>query len=141
MVREMVVVQVSKQSMESCEVLILYSHELFASGLERLLRDRGLGLASADLRSGDIVRLVRSMRPRLVLMEDDDDNVFATKLSRILKGSRDIRVIRISTQNNRMNIYSSRQVLAVGPEDLFDAIEDVLRVDPHEAPGQGYQHG
>ncbi len=120
----------------ACDVLILYSHELFASGLERLLGARGHRLLVVDAGSKDTLKQVRVARPRMILVEDDDDDVFASKLRGIFKLSTDIKLIRISSQNNRLAIYSSTEVVAAEPGDLLDAIAALVENGEHALAGQ-----
>ncbi len=105
-------------------VLVLYHHELFANGIVGLLREKGFSPIGLDARSKDALERVQALRPRLILVEDNDpDSVFATKLKEILKRNPEVGVIRINIESNLLSIYSARQVMATGPEDLFDAIE------------------
>ncbi len=110
--------------MELCQLVILYRHELFAKGLASLLRSHGFQVVPLDERSKDAFPRLQAMRPRVILVEDNDtDRAFATKLREILRRNPEVGVIRINVENNRLSIYCASQVTATGPQDLFDAVE------------------
>ncbi|TAK28667.1 MAG: hypothetical protein EPO21_22520 [Chloroflexota bacterium] len=113
--------------MESRSVLILYKHQLFAAGAARLFQERGYGLVAIDACSKGARRRVQSLKPHVILVEDDDgDGVFATRLGGILKASQN-GVIRV--HHNQISVYSSRHAMVTGPEDLFEAIESLIGRD------------
>lgn len=113
--------------MESCHVLILYKHQLFAAGVARLFRGRGYGLVAIDACTKDARRRAQSLKPQVIVVEDDEgDSVFSTRLGGILKASRR-GVIRV--HHNQLSIYSSKHAVVTGPEDLFDAIETLIGRD------------
>lgn len=108
----------------SHEVVVVYRHELFADAIMSLLRARGLGALAVDVRSREVFARVQGMRPRVILVEDNDsDGEFTAKLREILRRNPEVGVIRINVESNRLGIYSARQVMVSGPQDLFDAID------------------
>jgi hypothetical protein len=113
--------------MKARTVAILFNHDLFARGLVGLLRRRGLAVTAIDARAGDAAARLRAHRPAVILVEDNDtDREFSQRLMGILAANANVGIIRISIQNNQLSLYSARQVTATGPQDLFNAIEQLL---------------
>ena len=120
--------------MESCHVLILYKHQLFAAGATRLFDGRGYGLVAVEANSKGARRRVQSLKPHVIVVEDDDgDGVFATRLGGILKASQK-GVIRV--HHNQLSVYSRKHSVVNGPEDLFEAIARLIGRDGEHSPAQ-----
>lgn len=106
------------------KVVILFKHHLFANGIVRLLANRGLIIETVDGRDADAIAELKAMEPDLVLVEDDDqDAVFAARLTELWAETPGVGVIRIPIQSNQLAVYSSRRINADGTDDLLSAIK------------------
>lgn len=106
------------------KVVILFKHHLFANGIARLLANRGLTIEAVDGRDADAIAELMAMEPDLVLVEDDDqDVVFAARLTELWSEAPEVGVIRIPIQSNELAVYSSRRFSAGGTDDLLSAIK------------------
>lgn len=117
------------------KLVILYHHDLFATGIAHLLEGFGYSVIGVDGRREEAIAEVRAMRPRLVLVEDDDrDAVFTARLGELWADTPEIGVIRLPIQSNCIGVYSARQLTAGRTEDLVNAIKLLLGCFEEAAP-------
>lgn len=114
---------------------IFYHHELFADGVSRLLRPWAFDPVLIDARQEGALEQLRQMRPRLILVEANCDVDFAETIGQILSDSPTVGVIRLSLDSNQLSLYSARQVMAYGSEDLVAAFRQ-LESSSSEQEGQ-----
>jgi hypothetical protein len=101
-------------------VAVLYSHPLFGEGLAQLLHSDG-GLAVTCLRADPSCNHeeISRLSPHAIIVEDSADEAFMRDLLRCLPPA---LLIRVSLQDNVMEVYSSRHVVSACPADLLEAI-------------------
>jgi hypothetical protein len=111
-------------------VAVLYSHPLFGEGLAQLLQsDNGLLVTCLRADPSGSCQEIDRLRPHVIVIEDSDDEAFMRDL---LRGLPSALLIRVRLQDNVMDVYSTRHVLAACPADLLEAIH--VGVSPR-APG------
>lgn len=108
--------------MKKIKVFILYEHPLFGRGLERLLeQERGIEVVGATARSENPLGQLRALRPDVIMVEGAEQGL-GPSLWEVLKEGLPGRVISIDLDENRMTVYTTRQLRAAQVEDLVQAV-------------------
>ena len=109
-------------AMKKIKVFILYDHPLFGKGLERLLeQERGIEVVGATARSENPLEQLRALRPDVIMVEGAEQSL-GPSLWELLKEGLPGRVINIDLDEDRMTVYTTRQLLATEVEDLVQAV-------------------
>ena len=110
--------------MPRSRVFILYSHGLFARGVQSLLSKVGqveiVGMEKDDHRALDRIRV---LNPDVILVDSGaarEDTCLT--ISEIFQGIPGARVISLSLQESGIDIYDKQRIVACGPDDLVRAI-------------------
>lgn len=111
--------------MSKRRVAVLYSHPLFGEGLAQLLQsDDGLEVTCLRADPSCSPREIDRLKPHAIVVEDSDDDAFMRDL---LRGLPSALLIRVRLQDNVMDVYSTRHVLAACPADLLEAVHVGVR--------------
>lgn len=105
-------------------MFILYSHGLFARGVQSLLNREGevdvVGVERDDRRALDRIRL---QHPDVILVDSGVPREGpCLTIPEIFREVPDARVISLSLHENGIDIYDRQRIVASGPEDLLRAI-------------------
>jgi hypothetical protein len=106
--------------MHKRRVAVLYTRALFGRGIARLLQTDGrlrVTCLRADL--ADTTEQLKRLRPHAIVMEGRQENRPLREAGRDLSPA---IFIEVHPQEDLMDIYSSRQVVAASPETLVEAI-------------------
>ncbi len=102
-------------------VFILYSHGLFARGVQSLLGQEAevevVGMERIDRLA---LEEIRRLRPDVILVDssaDPDDHCLT--ISGIFQEIPEARVIALSLRENGIDIYDKQRIAAAGPKDLL----------------------
>ena len=102
-------------------VFILYSHSLFARGVQSLLSQQGevevVGMERDDRQA---LEKIRRLRPDVILVDSGAaPEEYCSTISWIFKEIPEARVISLSLRENGIDIYDKQRITATGPEDLL----------------------
>jgi hypothetical protein len=110
----------------ACRVFIVASHPLFAQGVESLLHGRpGLavvGMSSAEL---GVVEKIRELRPDVVILDADSD-AQTSLLPLLLRENLGVKLVGLTLENNRIDIYYQQQIIGTDVGDLVEAVRAPL---------------
>lgn len=113
--------------MKKIKVFILYDHPLFGRGLESLLeQERGIEVVGAAARSQNSLGELRALRPDVIMVEGTEESL-GPSLWEVLKEGLPGRVISIDLDEDRVTVYTTRQLLATEVEDLVKAVRSGKR--------------
>ncbi len=123
--------------MVGSRVFILYSHSLFARGVQSLLvQERGVEVVGVERDEPQAMDKIRDLRPDVILVDSGTHRrESCLTLSEIFQEMPGARVISLSLQENGIDIYDKQRILALTPEDLVRAI----RRGDVESPDKGTQ--
>jgi DNA-binding NarL/FixJ family response regulator len=111
--------------MPSTRVFILYSHGLFARGVQSLLGKEGEVEVVGTERDDDRLALekIKALRPDVILVDSRaTQGDPCLTISEIFQGVPGARVISLSLQESGIDIYDKHRIVACGPDDLVRAI-------------------
>jgi hypothetical protein len=109
-------------------VVVLYEHSLFGHGIGTLLRsDDQLKIACLPLCEGNIRTRLKRLRPGIVILEAPHDGVIWQMLTDLPP----VTVIRVSLDEDVMDVYYGHRVVIARPDNLLDAVHTGL--DGHAA--------
>lgn len=107
-------------------VLVVENQLLLGAGIQKFLSDEAdfevIGSSPSD--QLDLVREIRQLRPDVVFLDIDSRLADAIDLLNFLEDFPDLRVILVSTDHDRIQIYTRREVLIHHPTDLFGIIRN-----------------
>ena len=110
--------------MAGSRVFILYSHGLFARGVQSLLaREQGVEVVGVEKDDRGALRRIKDLSPDVILLDSSacrDEPCPA--IAEIFQEAPGARVISISLQDNGVDIYDKHRITACGPEELVQAI-------------------
>lgn len=116
-------------AMKRLNIFILYSHALFARGVEKMLRDhRGLEIVGmeTDWRKG--LETIGSLHPEVVILDSEEGGMEPlAAVKEIMERSPCTKVIALTLRDNKMHLYQTREAIASGVEDLLRAIREEQR--------------
>ncbi len=109
-----------------CRVFIVASHPLFAQGVQSLLEGQQdlavVGMAPADL---DVIDKIRASRPDVVILDADSDAQM-TLLPALLRENMGVKLVGLTLEDNRIDIYYQKQFVGTGVADLVEAVRAPL---------------
>lgn len=109
-------------------VAVLYVHPLFGQGLAHLLQgDDQLNVTCLQANLTCTPQELKRLRPHAIVVEECDEDGRVRDLIRDLPPA---LLIRVRLQDNLMDVYYNRRVMAARPEDLFEAIHLSLKRRP-----------
>ena len=101
-------------------VAVVYTHPLFGMGIARLLQpDRCLQVKCLNALLPDAGEQLRRLRPHAVVFEGDEEHVSFRDLAGTMPRA---LVIIVRLDDEVMDIYHGRQVMAACPETLVETI-------------------
>lgn len=105
-------------------VFILYSHPLFAKGIESLLhQEAGLEVASLSLDQGDLLEAVKAFGPDVVII-DSDPQVVAQLVPRLLQQHPGLKVVGMTPGENEVTVHYRQQERVTTIGDLVGILEE-----------------
>jgi len=110
--------------MAKSRVFILYSHSLFARGVQSILsREADVEVVGMEKDGPHALETIKALRPDVILVDSGarEEPARAT-ISEIFQEAPDARLVSLSLQENGIDIYDKHRVIASGPEDLVRAI-------------------
>lgn len=121
--------------MHKRRVAVIYTHALFGQGIAHLLRaDERLQVTCLRADLPDTTEQLRRLRPHAIVMEGCEESPL---LSGIVRDLPPVLFIGMHFEDNLMDIYRSRQVVAARLENLVDAIYYGLRRRGPPSPREG----
>lgn len=124
--------------MPRSRVFILYSHGLFARGVQSLL-DREAEVEVVGMERDDRLALeeIRRLRPDVILVDSSTaPEAHCLTVSGIFQEIPEARVITLSLRENGIDVYDKQRIIAAGPSDLLRVLrrgsEAESRVEGHE---------
>ena len=110
--------------MTGSRVFILYSHGLFARGVQSLLsREPGLEVVGVEKDDRRALGRIKVLSPDVILLDSSarrDESCPA--IAEIFEEVPGARVISLSLQENGVDIYDKQRIMACGPAELVQAI-------------------
>lgn len=110
----------------ACRVFIVASHPLFAQGVESLLNGQSglavVGMGPAELA---VVDQIRTLRPDVVVLDADSDAQTAL-LPVLLRENLGIKIVGLTLEDNRIDIYYQHQIIGTDVGDLVEAVRAPL---------------
>jgi hypothetical protein len=110
----------------ACRVFIVASHPLFAQGVESLLEGQSglsvVGMGAAEL---TVVDQIRKLRPDVVILDSDSDAQSAL-LPMLLRENLGVKLIGLTLEDNRIDIYYQQQLVGTDVADLVEAVRAPL---------------
>jgi DNA-binding NarL/FixJ family response regulator len=105
-------------------VLVVENQLLLGAGIQKFLSDETdfEVIGSSPCNQLELVREIRQLRPDVVFLDIDSRLADAIDLLTFLENLPDLRVILVSTDHDRIQIYTRREVLIQHPTDLFGII-------------------
>jgi DNA-binding NarL/FixJ family response regulator len=107
---------------------ILYSHSLFARGLETLLQgQQGLVVTGMGLKGDEAVARIKLLKPDVVIVEADPAEFEPEQmLASFLREQPRARMVRLNLQDNTAIFYSGSRCTATSLEDLIRCLSALL---------------
>jgi DNA-binding NarL/FixJ family response regulator len=104
-------------------VFILYENALFASGLERLLREEGVKVVGSAMQDKQALDRIRKVEPDVIIAEVESNKPESGfLLGRLLRGLPRAAVVRVSLDDNSATLYTGHRWKANTPEVLVKEI-------------------
>ena len=116
-------------------VFIWYSHPLFASAIESLLRRRGMECAGAASDPAQVLSAVTRTRPDVVVADPVVEREHPLAVADVIRTCEPIRVVVLDPLEDVMRVYDSRGCRAARLETVVRAIEEAA--GPATAPAAG----
>ena len=108
------------QEMHKRRVAVLYTRALFGQGIARLLQmDERLKVTCLRADLADTTEQLKRLRPHAIVMEGRQEGLLLRGIGRDLAPA---LFIEVHFEDNLMEVYRSRQVVAACPETLVEAI-------------------
>jgi hypothetical protein len=115
-----------KGKMHKQRVVILYTHALFGHGIAQLLLpDDRLEVTCLRADLPDTTEQLRRLRPRVIVTEGCER---IPLLSELVLDLPPALFIAVHFEDNVMDVYQDRQVVAARPETLVEAVQNGLAV-------------
>lgn len=110
---------------------ILYSHSLFAHGLEKLLqRQDGVTVAGVEKTGREALAHIKRLHPDVIIVEAEQGKPEPEKLlARFLKEQPHTRMVRLNLEDNTAFLYSGSRCTANSIEDLMQSIFSSLMTE------------
>ena len=106
-------------------VLVVEEDSLFRNGIESSLRHANMqiiGTAPADIHV--IVAEIKRTNPTAIILNDQSDNIDAQLILNLLNIYPTLKIIGLSLEHNRLNVYGKQEVQVTTTDDLISAIID-----------------
>lgn len=118
----------------SLQVLLIDDHTLFRVGLEGLLASRGIEIVASVGSGQDCLRLVKELRPDVVLLDMRMPGINGLGVLKLLRQSnKDLPVVMLTTSTDEGDLLESLREGAQGyllkdmePDDLVLALRDIV---------------
>lgn len=105
-------------------VFILYSHPLFAKGVESLLhQEPELEVASLSLDEGDPSGPVKAFGPDVVII-DSDSQVVAQLVAALLQKHPKLKIVTMIPGENEVTVHYQQQERVTTVSDLVEILEE-----------------
>jgi hypothetical protein len=109
-----------------CRVFIVASHPLFAQGVQSLLDGQpGLAVVGMDTADLDVIDKIRQLRPDVVVLDADSDAQM-TLLPTLLRENLGVKLVGLTLEDNRIDIYYQQQFVGTDVADLVEAVRAPL---------------
>ncbi len=124
-------------------VFILYSHGLFARGVQSLLgQEKEVEVVGMERDDHQALEKIRRLRPDVILVDSSTaPEGHCLTISGIFQEIPEARVITISLRENGIDVYDKQRIVAAGPEDLLRVLrrgsEAESRVEGHQSTTTG----
>jgi hypothetical protein len=110
----------------ACRVFIVASHPLFAQGVESLLHGQpGLAVVGMGAAELGVIDEIRSLRPDVVILDADSD-AQTTLLPVLLRENLGVKLVGLTLEDNRIDIYYQHQIIGTDVGDLIEAVRAPL---------------
>ncbi|HEX9015764.1 MAG TPA: hypothetical protein VF960_07145 [Chloroflexota bacterium] len=110
--------------MTRSRVFILYSHSLFARGVQSLLaREQEVDVVGVEKDDPAALEQIKALGPDVILVDSTarhDERCLT--ISEIFRESPGARVISLNLQEDGVDIYDKHRIVACGPIELVRAI-------------------
>ncbi|MCL4535535.1 MAG: hypothetical protein M1370_10305 [Bacteroidetes bacterium] len=110
--------------MPRSRVFILYSHGLFARGVQSLLsREPLVEVVGVEKDDRQALDKIKSLNPDVILVDSGATRAnTCLTIAEVFQEVPGARVISLSLQENGIDIYDKQRIVACGPGDLVRAI-------------------
>lgn len=108
-------------------VFIWYSHPLFASAIEALLRREGMEVAGAEADPASAIPAIRQSQPDVVVTDTIVEREHPTGIAEIIRTCDRVRVLVLDLIEDEMRIYDGQGCGAKKLATIVHAIEDAVR--------------
>ncbi len=120
-------------------VFIWYSHPLFASAIEALLRRQGMACAGAASDPDQVLPAIARTRPDVVVADPVVEREHPQVVAEVIRTCEPIRVLILDPLEDAMRVYDSRGCGAARLDAVVRAIEEAAgrAVQPASGRGEG----
>ncbi len=110
---------------------ILYSHSLFAHGLEKLLQGHGgVTVTGVEKTGREALAHIKRLNPDVIIVEGEQGKPEPEKLlSRVLREQPQTKMIRLNVENNTAFLYSGSRCTANSIEELMQSVVKSLMAE------------
>ena len=107
---------------------ILYTHSLFARGLETLLQgQQGVVVTGVALKGDEAFARIKALKPDVIIVEAEPTGFEPEQmLSTFLREQPRARMVRLNLQDNTAIVYSGSRCTATSVEDLMQCLGTLL---------------
>jgi hypothetical protein len=110
----------------ACRVFIVASHPLFAQGVESLLDGQsGLAVVGMGTAGLEVIEKIRELRPDVVILDADSESQ-ATLLPLLLRENLGVKLVGLTLEDNRIDVYYQQQIIGTDVGDLVEAVRAPL---------------
>ncbi len=110
--------------MSRSRVFILYSHGLFARGVQSLLaREQEVEVVGVEKDDRQALGRIKELGPDVILLDSSlQRGERCAPIAEIFQQAPSARVISLSLQENGVDVYDKHRIVACGPVELLHAI-------------------
>ena len=113
-----------RRALKRRQIFIVYSHALFARGVERMLKGkRGLQIVGVETDREKAIHAIGALHPDVVILDSDEEGLESLAVAKeIMETSPQTKVIALTILNNKMHLYQTKESVASDVQDLVRAI-------------------
>ncbi|NOZ05647.1 MAG: cytochrome c3 family protein [Chloroflexi bacterium] len=105
------------------QVFLIWQHEIFRDTAKAVLTEAGVPLVGESSHLQEALQAIDSLRPPVILVESGEG--LAETVLAGLPDDAGIRVVRMSMEDNILQIHERHQRMMVRPSDLVDVLQSV----------------
>ena len=117
----------SQNPTSKARIAVLYSHSLFAAGIEARLRDvNQFEITRVDASDIEAIEHLNETRLDVIIVDINDSGVMFNVIIQFLRGNNISKIIGLDMNSNEINLCHKEKHLALSGVDLISVIEKDL---------------